>query len=243
VTPHPSSDEFVRLWYRAVAATFLGEYRLGNGSLHLDRAREVLPRDPLLLFYAGAMHEAAASSRFQSVPATAPSMATELNLPPRDDELRMAERLLREAVKQGAPPEAQLRLGRIVGRLGKHAEAKDLIERTVVPGDDARLAYFRDLFLGTEEGALGRIEEARVCLERAARRFPTAQAPLIAMSDVFRRFGDRTAALDALRRLHALPPDTSARTDPWRDYHRSYAADAEDQLATVRAWVDTQGAR
>jgi tetratricopeptide (TPR) repeat protein len=239
VTPHPSSDQFVRLWYRAVAATFLGQYRLGNARFHLERARAVLPRDPILLFYEGALHEALASPRFQSVPATTPGMGRELNLLSEDDELRAAERLLREALGQGAPPEARLRLGRVLGRLGKHGEAVTLLEPSLPPEADARLSYFRELFLGTEQGALGRADAACASLERAARLFPTAQAPLVAMSDVLRRSGDRKAALDALRRLQALPADPTGRTEPWWDYHRSYAEDARDQLAAVRAWVDS----
>jgi hypothetical protein len=65
--PDPSSDGFVPSWYWAVAATFLSAYRFGNCSYHLARGRRVLPRDPVLLLYAGAMHEALASPRAQNV--------------------------------------------------------------------------------------------------------------------------------------------------------------------------------
>jgi hypothetical protein len=242
VTPDPSSDEFVRLWYRAVAATFQSEYLFGSSQHHLKRARAVLPQDPVLLFYEGALHEALASPRFQNVAVTAPPRTDGIGLPGEDDQLRKAEQLLRQAARHGAPPEARLRLGRVMGRLGKHAEAVELLERTVVPEDDGRLMYFRDLFLGTELAALGRIGEAQPCLERAVGRFPTAQAPLIAMSAAHRRAGDRAAALDALRRLQALPGDPSERRDPWWDYDRSYAADAGRQLAVVRAWVNREEA-
>ena len=150
---------------------------------------------------------------------------------------------LRDAVERGAPLEAQLRLGRVTGRLGNHADAVALLLQTVPPAGDAQFAYFRELLLGTEQGALGQIEAARASFERAATLFPMAQTPLIAMSDVLRRSGDRAGALDVLRRLEALPPDATKRTDPWWDYHRSYVTDAEDQLAAVRAWVDLKGAR
>ena len=88
--------------------------------------------------------------------------------------------------------------------------------------------------------ALGRIDEALASFERAARLFPTAQAPLIAMSDVCRRSGNRAGALAALGRLEALP---SERADPWRNYYQLDAADAERQLTAVRAWVDLKGVR
>jgi tetratricopeptide (TPR) repeat protein len=237
ITPHAPSDEFVRLWYRAIAASFQNSYRLGSGTYHMERALEVMPRDPILLFYAGAMHEALASPRFQNIPVTAGALAHDLNFPTEHDQLRTAEGLLRDAVRAGAPPEARVRLGRVLGRLGSHAEAAAMLTQANPPADDARLGYFRELFLGTEQGALGKIDLARESLERAAHLFPTAQAPLIAMSDLFRRSGDRTAALHALQRLEALP-DASGRVDPWWDYHHSYALDAGDQLAAVRAWVD-----
>jgi len=253
VKPDASSDEFGRLWYRAVAATFLYQYRLGNAAYHIGRARKVLPRDPIILFYAGAMHEALASPLVQNVQGRAPSDRYEYmngqmiskpdtGLPAERDQLQEAERHLREALKHGAPPEAKLRLGRVTGRLGRHADAAPLLQQLVPPEGDARLAYLRELFLGTEYAALARVEEARASLERAAALFPTAQAPLIAMSDVCRRSGNRAAALEALRRVEALP-DGPGRTDPWWDYYRSYAADAERQLAALRAWIDLKGAR
>jgi hypothetical protein len=190
------------------------------------------------------MHEALASPGFQSVPVTAPSaMLRDVAIPSAEDQLQKAQRLLREAVSCGAPPEAFLRLGRVTGRLGKHADAVAVLERVVPPAGDGRFEYFRDLFLGTELGALGRFEAARAALERAAARFPTAQSPLIALSDVCRRSGDRSAALAAVRRLQALPAEPSERTDPWRHYHRSYVEDADSQLAAIRAWVDRKEPR
>jgi len=203
----------------------------------------VLPLDPILLFYAGAMHEALGSPRFQNVPATAPVPPSDVPLPSEDRQLHEAARFFREAVREGAPPEARLRLGRVLGRLGKHAEAVTVLEQTVVPTGDVRLAYFQALFLGTEQGVLGQVEPARASLERAATLRPTAQAPLIALSDMLRRSGDRAAALDAIRRIQALPANPAARDDPWWDYYRSYAADAEAQLAAVRAWVSATGVR
>jgi hypothetical protein len=246
VKPDSSADEFVRLWYRAVAATFLSTSRFGNCAFHLARGQKALPRDPMLLLYAGAMHEALASPRAQNVQGMTTAYEVErMNgvmarapapvLPAEREHIYGAERDLRDALKYGALPEAQLRLGRVTGRLGRHADAVTLLERCVPPAGDARLAYYRELFLGTEYGALGRIDEARASFERAATLFPTAQAPLIAISDVCRRSGDRACALAALGRLEALP---SARADPWWNYYQSAAADAERQLKAVRAWVD-----
>jgi tetratricopeptide (TPR) repeat protein len=234
VEPDSSSDEFVRFWYRAVAATFLSTSRFGNATYHLARGQKALPRDPVLLLYAGAMHEALASPRVQNV------RVTGNDLPSEREHIHGAVRDLSDALKYGAPPEAQLRLGRVTGRLGRHADAVSALELCVPSAGDARLAYFRELFLGTEYGALGRIDEARASFERAAALFPTAQAPLIALSDVCRRSGDRAGALAALDRLAALP---SGRDDPWWTYYQSDAADAARQVKAVRAWVDLKEVR
>jgi hypothetical protein len=252
VKPDPASDEFVRLWYRAVAAGFLDRHLFGNAAFHMRRARTVLPRDPVLLFYGGAMHEALASPRVQNVQhGTRPGGVENIvmgqmvskpdtGLPSERDELQQAERGLREALKYDAPVEAKVRLGRVTGRLGRHAEAASLLEQVTPPAGDVRLRYFRELFLGTELAAVGRTGDARRAFERAATLCPGAQSPLVALGDVGRRSGDRAAALAALRRIEALPADEPERVDPWWDYYRSYAADAGRQLAAVRRWFDVK---
>ena len=236
IKPSASTDAFVRLWYRAVAAHFEAASLLGNAKYQLDRALEVLPRDPTILFYAGALHEANAWAGIQSIRMT--SGATPVPFPSPEEEWRRAEPLLRAAVKENGPIEARVRLARVLGRMGKHAEAASVL-RTVEPElSDRRLRYFAALFLGSEDGALGDADRARDGFERAAALFPTAQSPLLALSELFQRTGNRDSALDALRRLQALPADSKKRVDPWLDYFRSFAFDADDQLGAVRAWVD-----
>lgn len=242
VAPSPARDEFVAMWYRAIAAAFQSEYLLGSATYHMQRALQVLPKDPTLLFYAGAMYEAFASPRFQNILLSVPAGGPLQSFPSRDDQLRLAERFFRGSIKDGGPAEAQLRLGRVVGRLGRHAEAVAILQR-VAPERDSRLTYFRELFLGTELGDVGDTAGAIASLDRAEALYPTAQAPLITMGEVLRRAGDRDGARAAMRRLQALPPDPSEWDDPWWAYHRSYAADAERQVTAVRAWVRTGGSR
>ena len=237
ISPYSGSDEFVKLWYRAIAAFFEDAFLLGNAKYHLVRALDVLPRDPMILFYAGAMHEATASERIQSVPKTRPQLAAKMKFPSSRDEWHAAEQLLGAAIKEKAPAEARLHYGYVLGRLGKHEEAASTLRSVAPQLDDRRLQYFDALFLGSEEMALGHLTQARESFERAAALFPTAQSPLLAMSDLFRRSQNRTAALDVLARIQALPVDPQERDDPWLDYFRSFASDASDQLERVRAWV------
>jgi tetratricopeptide (TPR) repeat protein len=184
------------------------------------------------------VHDAYASAAIQSILEGQPSLRTDVQMPPAREELRMAERLLRQSIEENGPIEARVRLGRVLGRLGKHADAVSVLREVLPQVRDVRLEYFGALFLGSEEGALGHVDQARESLERAAALFPTAQSPWLALAEMLQRTGHRAAALDALRHLQQLPPDPEDREDPWRDYLRSFAADADQQIADMRASVD-----
>jgi tetratricopeptide (TPR) repeat protein len=238
IRPRSRSDGFVRLWYRAVAARFASAGLFGGAQHALDRGLELLPHDPVLLFYAGAMHETLASARFQSVARSL--IARQQRFPSPRDELRDAEKLLGASVKAEGPVEAHLRYARVRGLLGRHEDAVARLRRVAPQLDARRLQYFAALFLGSEEDALGHVGAARDAFERAAALYPTAQSPVLALGALFRRAGDRKAVLEALSRLEALPADRADREDPWTDYYRSFAFDADQQLAAVRAWVDRE---
>ena len=156
---------------------------------------------------------------------------------PAADEWRQAEKYFRDSVKRGGPEEAQLRLARVKGQLGNHAEAVAMLRELAPTLVDPRLKYFGYLFLGTEEGALERVDESRQSFERAARMEPTAQSPLLGLAEMYRRTGNLAAAQETLHRLAGLPNDPRLREDPYIDYFRSFAFDANEQLAAVRAMV------
>jgi hypothetical protein len=61
--PAPGRDDMVRDWYRATAAWM--QNREDYQTLHLDRAREIFPTDPVILFLSGTQAEtyAAEASR------------------------------------------------------------------------------------------------------------------------------------------------------------------------------------
>ncbi len=241
IQPHANADSFVAAWSRAITAHFASQYLYGSAEHHLNRALVVLPDDPVLRFYAGAVHEAYASARVQSVPATRPSTVRELNVLPSQEEWRRAERYFRDSLKLGGPPEATLRLARVKGQLGNHDEAATMLRELVPQMTDPRLQYLGHLFLGTEEGMLGRIDASRQNFERAVRMQPTAQSPLLGLTEMYRRAGDLQAAQETLRRVAALPDNPDRRRDPYLDYFRSFAFDAEAQLAAVRASVKDAG--
>lgn len=240
ILPRPSEDRFVREWYRAIAALHQRDYGFGFGKPHLREAQRVLPDDGVLEFFAGLLHEGCASPRVQNVPLTQPSLARNLSYPSSHSELREAEHWLRRAVEHGGPAEARVHLGRVLGRLGRHAEASSMLKDALPTVEEPRLEFLCHLFLGSEEAAQGRTDGARESFERATALRPTAQSPLLALADLAWRAGRRGQALEAIRRVQALPARLAERDDPWQNYLRSCAFDADQRLAAVRAMVGVQ---
>jgi hypothetical protein len=60
--------------------------------------------------------------------------------------------------------------------------------------------------------------------------YPTAQSPLLALSSLARRRGDRAGVLGALQQLFALPANKRDRDDPWWTYHVEQARHADELL-------------
>jgi len=235
--PQPGRDQMVRDWYRASAAWM--QHIESHDTQHIDRAREIFPSDPDLLFLSGALHETYARPGIQSaVGAAVVPTGFSLDILSARVELRRAESFLRSALAH-APDmaEAHLRLGRVLGLQGQHAEAIASLRRALgLLGDDDELRYDGELFAGAEEEALGHYDAAREAYERAQMLFPSAQSPLIALSQLARRRGDRAGAFAAIQRLFALPPaGAEGREDPWWVYHKAQARNAEALVEAVRA--------
>ena len=241
VSPGPAGDSMVRLWYRAIAAFLVGEWRLGDAHRHLQRAREIFPADAQILLASGCLHEAFASAKIQS------SIET-LDLPrgmivgvgSSGGELRRATLYFRQALKADETlTQARVRLARAIGLQGDHAEAARELHRGAVETDDTALQYRAWLFLGNEEQALGRLDAARDAYRKAAALYPRAQSPWLALSQLARRSGDRAAALEAVGQVLALPALADDRADPWWSYHAGTGPLADALLAELRKTGET----
>jgi hypothetical protein len=90
-----------------------------------------------------------------------------------------------------------------------------------------------ELFLGREQQALGRVDQAKRHYENAATVFPDAQSPQIALAFLARVSGNRTRALDALRPITDRP--AGDRADPWHTFYKAHWADAEPLMREMRA--------
>jgi hypothetical protein len=234
--PQPGRDQMVRDWYRATTAWM--QHVESHHTDHIDRGRELFPADPDILFLSGTLHEVYATPEIQAA-SRGVTMPTgfSMDIGSARGELRQAENFLRRAVEH-APEmaEAHLRLGRVLGLQGHHTEAVAELRQALTLLDDEELRYDGELFAGAEEEALGSYEAAAELYEQAAARYPGAQSPLIALSQLARRRGDRAGALAAMERMYALPPPgDQARHDPWWVYKIAQARNADDLLDELRA--------
>lgn len=231
VSAVPSRDPMVRQWYAATTAHMLARRLLGYAGQNLKYALEKFPADPRILFYAGALHETWASPVHQN---TVLPRGTKIFYGSADSELKMALQFFQKAI--AADPnlaEAHLRLGRVMGLLGHHTQAVAELQQASASIQDPQLLYYASLFLGREFETLSRPSEARDQYERAAMLYPTAQSPLLALSQLARSSNDLKGALLALQRVFALPGKDSWKDDPWWIYDLAHVRDADALVAEM----------
>jgi tetratricopeptide (TPR) repeat protein len=238
----PSGDDFVRDWYRATMA-----FKLRIGELdtpHFEHGGAVFPRDAIVMFLLGGLHEWFADPRVQSVADSVDlPRGIQLELQTEGAELRAAEENFRRALEVDPDHvEARIRHGRVLGRLGRHQQAVDALRVATPRARDPLLAYYAHLFLGAEEETLGRLPQARAAYTSAAALYPRAQAPRLGLSQLAHRTGDRVAARAAL--APALPPYVSdPKDDPWWTYRSAPGRHTDDLLAVVYRGLGAGDAR
>ena len=246
VAPEPARDEWVHQWYRAAAARMRRDSLLASSEPLLSRARQLFPKDAAFPFYGGCLHAAYASPAIQAVYAAAASSSSQRNrvaVWQSGPHLSQAADRFREALAlQPEWPEARVRLGRVLGLLGRHKEAAATLRRALDETDDLSLVYWGSVFLGTEEEALGRDADARTAYERARTLRPGAQAPSLALSQLARRTGDRSRAIAELRAVLTLPADAVSRYDLLWDYHGARASEVDILFAELRRQMETRRA-
>ena len=237
VGPVPGRDEAVRAWYRAIAMLLEHHHYYSDAVPHLEHARKIFPDDAALQMDSGCVYEALAAPAIQSFVQNAVlPTGTTVRVDSARTNWQRAERFFRRSVElDGTSAEGRLRLGRVTGLLGRHEDAAAHLERAAALAGDAQTRYYADLFLGAEQQALGRFDLARARLERAADLYPQAQSPHLALSQLARRQGDRTAALRAIQKLLDLGPAQYGRDDPWWSYHDGPMGDHDERLAAARA--------
>jgi tetratricopeptide (TPR) repeat protein len=236
VTPNPSRDEMVRLWYQATAAWQLLHHEFADAVLQLERAREVFPADPRILLISGGLSESFAAPRIQDfIRTSALPTGVAIAVPSERVNLRRAAAFYRRAVEIDPDlTEARIRLGRVLGLQGRHEEAVRELQRVDGAGGRSLLQYYTALFLGAEEEALGRADRAGDAFRTASALYPKAQSPYLALSRLAWRSGDRAGALGAIQPVLTFAADEDAREDPWWQYYDGTSRDAEALLDRLR---------
>jgi len=236
VRPAPAADISVRNWYRAVAAMFASRSLLAESHVHLERAESLFPDDAEIARAAGLLHEAEAGANIQRfVDSMAPGDPLKRAIGTTRSNLRRAQTFHQKAVALDADSaEAHLHLGRVTGLLGRHDEAARELRLAADTAAEPRSRYYAWLFLGVEEAALGRADAAGEALERAAALYPRAQSPYLALSQLARRRGDRTAARRFIEEVWSRSNDDRVRDDPWATYLSGAREDPDARLADAR---------
>jgi tetratricopeptide (TPR) repeat protein len=232
--PAPGRDEMVRQWYRATAAWM--QMTESHDTLHLNRAREIFPADPDLLFLSGCQRETYAAARIQSAVRTAVlPTGVRIDIGSDQEELHQAEIFLGRALKANPDmAEAHLHFGRVLSLRDRQAEAVTELRQALASMDDELLHYYGELFLGAAEEALGHFDAARDAYVEAAALGPAAQSPRIALSALARRRGDRAAALSEMNKVFELASAEPEPDDPFWTYHTAQARNADNLLEQLR---------
>jgi tetratricopeptide (TPR) repeat protein len=136
----------------------------------------------------------------------------------------------------GGSIEAQIRLARVLARLGKLDAAAARLRALPAPIGNPRQAYLSALFLADVEERLGRNPEAIAQYEAAARAWPGAQTPVLGMARLRALAGASSAARAALATLTADGPLRDAvRSDPWHGFDSGQSWRLPDAIAALQA--------
>jgi tetratricopeptide (TPR) repeat protein len=228
----PGSDETVRLWYLASNVYMQSVEQLD--AWHVDRSLQLFPRDPEVLFLAACAREMLSGPQIQNVLQSTTLARGLFNLIGSESaELRNAERLFRESLERDPQrTEARIRLGRVLGRRGRHQDAIVELRRATMETGNRLLLYYGNMFLGTEADALTLVDEARQAYQRAGELYPLAQSPRLALSALAVNTGNRADALSLIEPV-LRADDPQPGDDPWWSYYISQARDLEGVVAAL----------
>lgn len=225
LAPSPSEDPMARWWYIATTASLHSRRHLAYAWDNIESALRLYPSDDRVLLYAGALHETWASPSNQNI--QLPSDGR-VYYGSKEKELEKAQQLYRKAIAAGGDSaEARLRLGRVLGLLGLHRQALVELRRADALIQDPQLSYYASLFTGYAFEMISRPQEARECYEHAAKLYPSAQSPLLALSQLARNQNKTSDAIENIQRVFALPPASSGADDPFWVYDLSHVRNAD----------------
>jgi tetratricopeptide (TPR) repeat protein len=237
--PDPQKDPDVLLWYQATWSFMLVQESIGLE--HFTAAVALFPREADILFAAGAARDMLSAPGVHAPLRRARAgFGSVMDLGSQESEMRQGVAFYRRALESDrGHAEALIRLGGLLGRLGRHDDAAAELRRALPLTTEPLLQYYAQMFLGRELDHLGDLAGARAAYERAMALAPQAQSPRVGLSQILMRAGDRSAALDLV--LPALDVEALQQAEPMWNY---YTAAGREAAILVRRVYDTlAGAR
>jgi tetratricopeptide (TPR) repeat protein len=221
-------DNMVLQWYVATTACLQSRRLLPYAKENLEGMLELFPSDSKILFYAGAQHETWALPINQDVQLP---WGGDVYYGSKKSELKKAQDFFKKALKINPDfAEASLHFGRVLLLLGNPNRAYVELHKADAKIDDPQLSYYISLYLGRTLAALSSHDEAREQYERAAKLYPTAQSPLLALSQLAQIDDDAESAFAAVQQVFELPRRNVREDDPWWIYDLSHVRNAEALL-------------
>jgi tetratricopeptide (TPR) repeat protein len=225
------NDQIARQWYIATTAYMQSRRLLGYAGQNLRSGLEKYPSDYSILFYAGALHENWASPANQYDRLLS---GLKFTYGSRESELMLAQNYFEKSIAANPDfAEARMRFGRVLSLLGLHGESIEELQQAAASLKDPQLLYYASLFLGCEFEILPSKDKARDQYENAAKLYPTAQSPLLALSRLSGGSGDAKGALDAVQRVFALAVKDFRNDDPWWAYDLAHVRNADALMAEI----------
>lgn len=216
---------------------FQRDWLLAAGLFHHDRLFE--GQDPQELFPRGIRFLQDAARRYRQDRQVLLSAGALLefsgSVAPGDrDRLKEAQALYRQAIRVAPDdPEAQLRLGWILKKLGKTKEAEVSLRRVLELTSRNNLIYRSRMALGALAESAGRLKAATAEYEAAAEVEPDWQVAYLAWAEVLHRRGAHTRAREVLGQ--AL--EREGRLDRWWEYELGLVPLLDPLLSRLRAEV------
>jgi tetratricopeptide (TPR) repeat protein len=235
---------FAGAWWYAVG----GRLTISAPLVALDvlhQGLKVLGDETRLRFAAGSVEEALASPRVQD--AMAASAASPVDVwgelsnewpSPRVRLNRAADELGRALKREPHPPDAHLRLGRVLVLLGDLPRAREQLQRARAEApDDTFVTYHASMFLGDLDERVGQFDRAEAEYRKAASVAPLAQAPRTALSHLLRASGRVREALDLVSTFLAISPPGSLgdEQEPWLSYGLGAGRTSDRVMSALKA--------
>jgi tetratricopeptide (TPR) repeat protein len=203
---------FLRAWYGAFGAYFLGSTYLDDASSLLERGAKRFPEDKAIALLRAEVYDAKGVCEEEGAGSDGPRLT-----PLAGADFATAAALYRELMA-GDPPsiEAKLRLGRVLALTGHSDEAlvqfREVAARTDVP----RLAYLSHLFTGEILRRALRVSKAKDEFVLALHAFPSGQAAALGLAEALHTLGDVGGSAATL--ATTIGGEESAPVDPYRTY-------------------------